>query len=506
MSHGSEQKTIAKNTIFLYLRMFVVMFVSLFTSRVVLDKLGVDDYGIYNIVGSIVVSFAFVKNSLMSATQRFFSYSKGKTDDCSKVFSASINIQLLVIIIALVLLETLGLWFLNNIIKIPYERIYAANVVYQLSVFTFCVNLLQVPYYAAVVSNEKMSIYAFLSILDVTIKLVIVYALTVTSEIDKLILYGFLMLLATLLSNIAVMLYCHTKLRNDCRYLFKWEKNLFRELLSFSTWNLLGGLSGVANTEGPNYLINYYLGVKVNAAMGVAKQVSNAVYSFSANFQTAFNPQIVKAYASGEITYLNSLIFRSSKLSFLLVFILAVPLTICSKEILATWLVEVPEYTNSFCILILISQCITALSSPLWMAAHAIGNIKKYQMILVFFNVLVFPLSWIILAIGLEPYYVIVAQILLAILVMVYRIHYLYQKIHFPARTYTKEVVAKSIGICLVVIPSLLAISVFLSGLMKILVVIGISIIMILSLFYFVGLDKHERAYIKRMIYSKIQQ
>ena len=509
MSHSIEQKNIAKNTIFLYIRMIVVMAVSLFTSRVVLDKLGVEDYGIYNIVGSIVVAFVFVQNSLISATQRFLSYSKGAKDKTmSQVFSTSMVIHLIILFAVVVLLETVGVWFLNNIIKIPEERRYAASIVYQLSVLTFCFNLLRIPYNALIVSNEKMSIYAYFSILDVFLKLIIVFLLSISNRIDRLVLYGWLMTGVTLIVSLSYYLYCKIKISDECRIKLRWNINEVKEQFSFSMWNLFGGISGIASTEGPNYFMNYYLGVTANAAMGIAKQVSSAVYGFTSSFQTAFNPQIVKAYASGEKNYLFSLIFRTSKMSFFLIYVISVPLILCSRDVLEIWLTIVPEYTQSFCALILIAQLLAAISSPLWMAAHAIGNIRNYQLIISSFSYLMIPVSWGVLAFGFEPYWIIAFQSVLNFMALVFRVNYLKSMISFPSKEYYTSVVIKFLVVIpLLTIPELYLLSEIVgSGFTKILVISVASIIIIIPLTFFIGFDKNERVTIQSMLISKLNK
>ena len=506
MSHSSEQKTIAKNTIFLYIRMIVVMGVSLFTSRVVLDKLGVDDYGIYNIVGSIVVAFVFVQNSLTSATQRFLSFSKGaKNRDTSSVFSTSMIIHLLILVAVVVLLETVGLWFFEDVIKIPDERRHAASIVYQLTILTFCFNLLRIPYNALIVSNEKMSIYAYISIIDVVLKLAIAYLLSVSESIDRLVLYGFLMTGVTVTVSFVYYLYCKIKIKNECHFKLNWDKTAIKEQFSFSFWNLFGGISSIASVEGPNYFMNYFHGVKLNAAMGIAKQVSHAVYGFTSNFQTAFNPQIVKAYASGENDYLFTLIFRTSKLSFLLIYVISVPLIICSKEVLDIWLTVVPEYTEIFCILMLLAQLLAAISSPFWMAAHAVGNIRNYQLIISSFGYVMIPASWIVLALGYEPYWIIAFQSILNIIVLVYRVHYLKIKIGFPAKDYYTSVVFRFlILIPILTIPELYFLSVLFEGFIQILIVSIASVLVILPITFYLGFDKFERIAVRNIIKLKV--
>lgn len=488
--------------------MIVVMGVALFTSRVVLDKLGVDDYGIYNIVGSIVVAFVFVQNSLISATQRFLSFAKGAEDrSVSSVFSTSIIIHLLILFVVVLLLETVGLWFLDNVIKIPEGRRYTANIVYQLSVLTFCFNLIRIPYNALIVSNERMSIYAYISILDVMLKLGIAFILSVSETFDRLILYGVLMAGVTFVINVIYYTYCKKIFTEECRFKFKWERRAVKEQFMFSFWNLFGGISTIATTEVPNYFMNIFLGVKVNAAMGIAKQISHAVFNFTSNFQTAFNPQIVKAYASGEMEYLFNLIFRTSKLSYLLIYVITVPLVICSNEVLNIWLTIVPEYSLSFSVLILISQLFAAISSPFWMAAHAIGNIKTYQIVISSFGYLVIPVSWAVLYLGYEPYWIMAFLIFVNIAVLVYRVQYLKSKIDFPATQYYKEVVFKMLFLIpLITIPELLFSSSYFEGFAKIAIVSILAIILIIPAGYYLGFEKNERKVIEAIVFSKLKR
>ncbi len=506
MSHVAEQKTIAKNTVFLYIRMIVVMAVSLYTSRIVLDRLGVEDYGIYNIAGSVVVSFTFVKSSMASAIRRFLSYEKGLTGNCSSMFSMGVNVQITIIIALLIILETIGLFFFTDVLKIPEARREVALIVYHLSVATFCVNLIRMPYDALIVSNEKMSVYAYISIIEVIMKLMIAFALTI-SVIDHLILYATLTLLVTIIINVILVVYCRRRMMDDCQYKFVWDKEKFKEFFSFSFWNLIGGIAGVGSKEGPNYFINYFLGVKVNAAMGVAKQVSHTIYNFSHNFQSAFNPQIVKSYASGEKDYMFSLIFRTAKLSFFLMYVMLVPVVFCINDILNIWLTVVPEYTNIFCVCFLIAELVSAVASPFWMSAHAVGNIKKYQLSICLFNLSVVPVSWFVLWMRWEPYWIFVIQIFINAGIFVYRINYLVNKIGFPAaKFYSKVLFRLFVVIPLLTLPVIFCISRLLTGLTNVLVTGSLSIILIGIVFVLVGLDKNERGIALSYIKNKVKK
>lgn len=504
-NHSGEQKRIAKNTVMLYIRMIVIMIVTLYTTRVVLNVLGETDYGIYNIVGSVVVSMVFIQNSLMSATQRFLSYELGLKEkgDVKSVFSASMVLHVRFLIIIFVILETVGLWFMNCVLSIPQDRMTAANIVYQFSILTFCLNLLRIPYNSIIISYESMNIYAVLSIVEAILKLSVVIALKYLA-FDKLVLYGVLIFAITLIINALYIAYCQKHYRSDIKLNFGVDKSIVKKMRGFLGWNLLGGVTGVATGEGPNYFMNYYLGVSVNAAMGIAKQVSGAVYMFTSNFQSAFNPQIVKAYAADEKDYLFGLIKKTSQLSFYLMFIIAFPVIICSDFIFNLWLVDVPQYTIVFCILIMIGQMVSALGSPLWMVAHATGNIKTYQIVISCINLLIIPVSFIVLSLGFKPYYILAFQILINTAVFIYRLLFIRNKMGFSVRQFTKEVILKCLLLALVIMPIPLLLSLNATTPIQNLLVIAVSIIISCAVIFYWGLDKETRNIIVQYAKAKL--
>lgn len=505
-NHTGEQKRIAKNTVMLYIRMIVIMVVTLYTTRVVLYVLGETDYGIYNIVGSVVVSMVFIQNALMSATQRFLSYEMGLGDrgNVAMVFSSSLNIHLKFLAIIIVVLETVGLWFLNSILDIPSNRIVAANIVYQFSLLTFCLNLFRIPYNAIIISYESMNIYAILSIVEAILKLSIVITLYYFFS-DKLVFYAILIFVITLIINALYISYCRRNYQVETQLNLRGDKVIIKKLRGFLGWNLLGGMTGVATHEGPNYFMNCYLGVTVNAAMGIAKQVSGAVYQFTSNFQSAFNPQIVKAYASNERDYLYSLINKTSLLSFYLLFIFAFPIILCADFIFDLWLVDVPHYTVEFCILMIISQLLSALSSPLWMVAHATGDIKQYQIVLSVISLLIVPISFFVLKFGYEPYYILAFQVLLNVMIFVYRLWFAKEKIGFPVRRYLNAVMLKGLALSLVIIPIPTLLSMKVSGVLQSFVLIVFSIVLSAVVFFYWGVDRPTRKAILSFVLSKFK-
>lgn len=502
-NHSGEQKRIALNTVMLYIRMIVIMIVSLYTTRVVLNVLGETDYGIYNIVGSVVVSIVFIQNSLMSATQRFLSYEMGLKEkgNVGKVFNSGMVLHIRFLVIIVVILETVGLWFLNRVLEIPPERMFAANIVYQFSILTFCLNLIRIPYNSIIISYESMNIYAVLSIVEAILRLSIVIALEYLGS-DKLILYGILICVLSFFVNTLYIIYCRRNYKKDTQLNLHVDKETIKKMQGFLGWNILGGVTSVAPSEGPNYFMNYYYGVSLNAAMGIAKQVSSAVYQFTANFQTAFNPQIVKAYASDDKEFLFSLINKTSLLSYYLLFIIALPIILCADYIFELWLVNVPQYTVVFCLLMMISQMVGALSSPLWMVAHATGDIKTYQIVLSCINLLIIPASFIILSMGFEPYYILAFQVILSIAVLVYRLWFAKSRTGFPVNEYFKQVVLKCAAVSLIVFPIPLFLSTRAIGIWQNLGVLIVSITVSVITIYVVGLDMET----KKMVMSFMQE
>lgn len=496
------QKKIAKNTVFLYLRLLITIAVSLYTARIVLEKLGVENYGIYNIVGSIVVSFVFINNALMSAIQRFYSYHIGKGDNCIKVFSMSINLQIVLGLSVVLLLETIGLWVFTYHLNIPIDRRHAALIVYQLSIATFIVNFVRIPYQSLIIAKEKMSAFAYFSVIEVILKLVIVYLL-VYINIDKLILYGWLILFVTIIINSLYIFYCKYYFE-DCRYRFDWDKILFREMIGFTSWNFIGGLAGAVRNEGPNYLLNLFLGVQVNAGMGIAKQVSGTAYNFSSSFQSAFNPQIVKSYAAKEYDYLHTLIFRTTKISFFLIYIIAIPIIFCN-DLFQLWLTVIPPYTRSFCNCFLIAEIVSSISSPLWMTAHAIGNIRKYQLTLSFLNISIIPVAYILLYFKVEPYWVIAYLIILNVGILIYRVEYLRNRLKFNCVKYYRMVINLLLIVPLLTIPFIYVISVFCNGLSGIMILFLFSFIINSVIFYLISLDREEKNFIINFVSSKFK-
>ncbi len=416
------------------------MGVSLFTFRLILKLLGVDDYGTYSAIGGVIIMFSFLAGAMTQATQRYLSFYLGKNDmhGLRRIFSMSVNTYMIFCLVILLLAETLGLWFVNTYMKFPTTSHTTVNIVYQFTIFTLMVQMMQLPYRSAIIAHEKMNFFAYLSVIEALMKLGVVGVLFL---MDSHRLIGYVGTLFTVSVIVCLAHWYYTRRSFEaCRYVRMWDRNMFRELTSFSGWNLLGSISNVGAQQGLDVLFNIFLGVVVNAAMGVTTQVCNAITSFVTNFQTAFNPQIIKLFASGNKEEFFTLIFRASRVSFILLFVLGLPVIVCCRPILNLWLTEVPEYSISFIQLMLIFSLIDALSGPLWTSAQASGNIRNYMLImasLIFLNV---PIAYLLLKLGYSPVYVITAKVIINFITHNVRILYLKGLIGFPVAEYYRKV------------------------------------------------------------------
>ena len=501
---SSSNKRIAKNTLMLYIRMFLIMAVMLYTSRVILKALGVEDFGIYNIVGGIVVFFSFINNAMIASTQRFLNYELGRKDieEASKVFSASVNIYLAISIIFLLLAESVGLWFLNTYLNIPPERMNAANWVYQFTIITSIINMMKMPYNAAVIAHERMSFYAYSSIIEAGLKLSIVFLIVYFA--DRLISYAILLSVVSFLILVVYIYYCRRTFL-ICRHLsFAYNKKRYSDIISFSGWSLFGALANVGTTQGINIILNIFFGVGVNAAMGIASQVNAAIYQFVSNFQTAFNPQIIKSYAAKEFEHFKTLILHTSKYSYYLLFILILPVFICCEEVLEIWLGEVPEHAVSFCRLLLIFSLIDALQGPLWVSAQATGKIKSYQLMVSSLILLNLPIIFFILKLYKIAEIALIVRIFLNIITAFARVVYLNRLYSFPIALFFKKVIIVCIVITAITsAPSYIIYYALTPNWSRLIITISASLMISASIIYFLGLNRNERNFIKTLIFKK---
>ncbi|MDY3266616.1 MAG: MATE family efflux transporter [Phocaeicola sp.] len=495
----NKNKLIVKNTLILYFRMFLTMGVSLYTSRIILKNLGFEDFGIYNIVGGIVVFFTFINNAMVTSTQRFLNYELGRNNnyEAERVFSTTVNIHIIISIIFFLLAETLGVFLLNNYINIPEEKIYSASIVFQLSIATTIINFIKAPYNAAVIAYEKMSVYAYISIIEVLCKLFIAYIITVCT--NRLIAYSSLLTVVSFIIFISYYIYCK-KYFTICNFSFKFDKEKSSEITSFSSWSLFGAFANMSADQGINVILNIFFGVTVNAAVGIANQVNSAIYQFVSNFQTAFNPQIIKSYAAKNKEYFLSIILNTSRYSYLLLFVLALPVIICCPSIMSLWLTNVPEHTVNFCRLIIIFSLIDALQGPLWVSAQATGKIKNYQLLMSSIILINIPLSYSVLLFFKIPELAIGVRILINLLTSFVRVIYLNKLYKFPIYIYIKDVIIKCILVTVFSFPIPTIIFYNINGVLGLVLSIISTITISLIVIYFVGLKDNEKIIIQNKI------
>lgn len=398
MAEVSENnKRIAKNTLFLYLRMLFMLVISLYTSRITLDALGIEDYGIYNVVGGIVATLSFLRTTLTASTQRFitFELGTGNIERLKSIFANSVAVHILLSIVIILIGECVGVWFLNTYLNIPSERLFAANVVLQCAIGTFVLNLLNVPYNGLIIAHEKMNAFAYISILEVILKLLIVYAIYI-AKCDKLILYSVLWFMVSVIIQLVYHAYCIKKFI-ESKVRPHIEKNIFKDLLTFSSYNLLEIFANTLANQGVNILLNLHFGPAVNAARGIAVQVNNAINGFVNNFSTALDPQITKNYAANQIERMWNLVSVGNKFSFFLLLFLSMPVYMKIDYILSIWLKDVPEYSGEFIKLMILTNLLLVLTKTFYTAISATGDIIFYQISFGIFRLTVFPVCWIFL-------------------------------------------------------------------------------------------------------------
>lgn len=502
-----NNKRIAKNTLLLYFRMFFMMAITLYTSRVVLAALGVEDFGIYNVVGGVVAMMGILNGAMSVSTQRFLTFELGKNDKIrlKQVFSISMSIYILFAIILLLLAETIGLWFLNTYLVIPSEKMEAANWVYQFSIISAVITLLYNPYNAMIVAHERMKIYAYVSVYEAILKLTVALLIQFLAD-DRLFYYGLFLLIASFMVTLTYFIYS-VRSFEEARYTFYWEKELFNQLLSYSGWNMFGSIASLVKGQGLNILLNLFFNPSVNAARGIAFQINSAVSQFFTNFYTAVRPQITKYYAQDDIENMTKLVFRSSKFSFFLIMFISLPLIVEAPFVIKLWLGQIPEYVIPFMRLIILITAVDAMATPLMTTAHATGNIKLYQSVvgtLVMFNI---PISYVALELGYSAVSVFYISLVISIISLFLRLWIVNRLLDFPVIDYMKDVFGRCTLCSLLgaIIPVLLASrlgTTFLS----------FCLVSIVSLFssgltiWFIGLNATERSQLLTIVKKKIKR
>lgn len=475
--------------------MLLILAVSLYTSRVILKVLGVEDYGIYNLIAGFVTFLTFISNSLVSAMQRYFNVALGKNDlqNYRDVFSMSINILALFSCLILILGETIGLWFVMNYLNIPPNRYNASIWVYHISLLTFVANTLRTPFHASIIAHERMSFYAYISLIEVFLRLGMIFLLMIIPG-DKLIMYSIIYLFVILSVNTIYIIYCRRNFQACC-YKLTRDRALFKDLVNFSGWALMGQTAVVVKNQGEAIFVNRFFSVAANAAMGVATQVAGALELFVSNFQTAFNPQLIQSYASKDLDNHKKLLFRASKFSYFLLLIMLIPIVSNINFILNLWLEEVPEYTNYFVTFILISYLLNAISTPFVTSLFATGAIKHYQILLALTFLGGLIIVYIALSLGAAPYYVSVVAIFIQLVLLVFRLYFTHKHVGFSYKQFGIDVLTPIIMVTLLsIIPSYL-LKGWSTNIWQIILSITIEITCTGLLILFVGMSNGERCY-----------
>ena len=500
-NYGHRGTKIARNTLMLYVRMLVLMLVGLYTSRVVLGALGEDDFGVYNVVGGVVSMFTIISGALNSAVSRFITFEMGKDADAqlNKVYSTAVTIQLILAAVVVFLAEPLGLWFIDNKMTIDPSRIPAARWVLHFSLLAFVINLMSVPQMASITAHEHMSAYAYIGILDGLLRLGVAF-LILHSPIDRLIYYAALMAGVVLIVRMAYGLYCRMHFE-ECRYHPVIDRPLIREMFSFAGWNFIGVTSGVLRDHGGNILVNLFSGPVVNAARGVAVQLNGAVQSFVTNFMTAVNPQITKSYAAGDNEYVFSLIRKSSKMSFYLLSLMAIPIIFNAEFLLGVWLKEVPEHASLFVQLFLMFAMSEALSNPLITAMLATGRIRNYQLVVGGIQLLNIPLSYLFLRMGAIPEITVVVAIALSQVCLFARLIMFSKASGFSVPEFVREVYvnALKVGILASAVP-LVLMFVLPAGFWWSVLDLAVCLICTAVVVLFVGCSRSDRDFLRGFI------
>lgn len=500
-TQAENTKRIAKNTLMLYVRMLFSMLVSLYTSRVVLATLGVEDYGIYNVVGGFVAMFSLISSSLSASTSRFLTFELGRGDGekLKRVFSTSLSIHAILALLAFVLLESVGVWFLNTHMTIPAARLNAANWVFQASVLSFMLGLFSVPFNASIVSHERMSAFAYIGILDVCLRLSIVLFIAHSPwAFDRLIVYAFLLVAVAVALQCIYFVYCGRHF-GECRLRFTFDRAYWKEMSAFAGWNFIGCTAGLLKDNGVNVLLNLFIGPVINAARGVAGQVNAAVCSFAGNFMVALNPQITKSYAAGDREYMMMLVERGSRFAFYIIALLALPILLETDFVLTLWLGRYPAYTVNFVRLILLLSLTDNLSYTLITLQNATGRIRNYQIAVGGMLMMNFPLSYICLKMGFPPESTLLVALLVAVACLFLRLLFLRKMVGLSARRYVKNV---CLNVALVFVSSLIPPAIphliLQEGWGRFLLVSIISVMCTGLVSYRVGCNSAERAFIKR--------
>ena len=500
-----DNTRIAKNTMLLYVRMIVFMAIGFYTSRIILNALGVEDYGINNVVSGVVSMFTFVNGALTTATSRHITFALGAEDKfkLKDVFGTSLTIHGIMSLVVILLAETIGLWIFYNKMVIPEDRIYAAMWVYQISILSAVLNIMSVPYNATIIAHEKMSAFAWITIFDAVMKLAIVFLL-VEIPLDKLIIYALLFFAINLSDQMIYMFYCQRNFY-ESRTFFIWNKLLIKEMSSFAGWSLYGNLSVACLTQGENILLNMFFGPVVNAARGIAIQTQAIVQRFIDNFQMALNPQITKAYASNEIQAMQNLMFRSSRFSFCLLLLLSLPVMFEANYILTVWLKLVPNDTVLFFRIIMCTSLFYATVNPVIRVIQATGKVKFYELVCGTINLMLLPIAYIMLTYGCPAYFVLIVHFILDVITQCIRLIILRRLINMSVLIAFRKVYVPVLSVLFVsLILPLIVHYQLTEGFVRFISVCVVSVISVSLASFYIGFQLNERLFVIGKFKSRV--
>lgn len=503
-SNISSKSTIAKNTTLLYARTVLIMLVSLYTSRVILNALGVEDYGVYTAIGGVVSLLTVVIGPIDSAISRFLTYElgRGDKDRLKRYFSTGLTIMLVFSVFSIVILETVGLWFLNNKMVLEESRLTAANWVLHLSIASFVINMIASPYRASLIAHERMSLFAYMGILDAILKLAVAFLIKY-STFDKLILYAILMLIVAIIVRFIYTVICNREFEECRKPKVKIDKELFGGLFSFAGWNMFGAAASVCRGQGINILFNLFGGPVVNAAFGIANQVNGAVGGFVNNFTTALNPSIIKSYASEQKDYMMSLIYQGAKYSYFLVLLFALPLIMETEYVTKLWLGQTPDFSVPFIQLMLVHSLIESLSKTIMAGTHASGKIRKYQFVVGSMQIIILPVAYVVLRIGFSPVAAFLAAIVIDVIALFVRVMMARGIFSLSVREFVVKVILVSLLTTVVAaIPPFLFYYFMAEGLLRFIIVVAVGLLSTAVAVLYIGCSVTER----QAIMSKVQQ
>ena len=502
-----NNKRIAKNTLALYVRMLFLMLVSLYTSRIILNALGVVDYGIYNVVGGMVTMFSVLSGSLSVAISRFitFELGTGNTEKLKKIFSSSVTIQSGIAIIIIILAETIGIWFLNTKMVIPMNRLFAANWCFQFSVLTFCINLISVPYTASIIAHERMSAFAYISIFEALGKLIVAWCVVV-NPIDRLIFFAAMIVVIAVTIRIIYTVYCKRHFE-ECSYHFVYDLALLKQIFSFAGWNFIGATSGILRFQGVNIVLNLFFGPTINAAQAISEKVNHSIKGFVQNFMMALNPQIMKSYANGDREYVFKLAFQGARFSYYILLLLSLPVILCAHYILVVWLGIVPEHTVLFVQLTLLLALSDSISNPLITIMLATGRIRNYQIVVGGIELTNLPIAFLLLRAGAFPESVVIASIIISQICLCARLFMLRNMVGLSIQRFFRNVYLNVLIVTVIaaIIPFYI-VHISQESFIQFMVLSILSLVCTILTEYYVGCNKQERFFVKLKVLHTIKK